>query len=54
LGHCRNTAAGWFAAEIDSISLASSARSTDLGVATENIEIDRNRRRAADLGTRQV
>jgi hypothetical protein len=45
--------AGWFAAEIDVISRFSSARSTvwPRG-ATEIMEIDRIRRRAADRGTR--
>jgi hypothetical protein len=43
------------AAEIARTSLASSARSTlDLGLATEIMDIDPTRRRAAARGTRQV
>jgi hypothetical protein len=55
LGHCRNVAACRFSAEIDPISLLSSARSILVPRgATENMEIDRIRRLATDLGTRQV
>jgi hypothetical protein len=54
LGHSRAAAAGWFAAEVDLTSLASSARSMVVLDATEIMEIDPIRRRAADLGTRQV
>jgi len=53
-GHCRNVSANWFSAEIELISLASSARSMLLREAVEIMEIGRIRCRAADLGTRQV
>lgn len=53
LGQCRNVSVTRPSAEIAPTSLPSSARSTvrPRG-ATENMEIDRIRRRAADLGTR--
>jgi hypothetical protein len=58
LGQYWNASADWFCAEIDLISLDSSARSMGLPAlppgAIMNVEIDLNRRRAADLGTRQV
>jgi len=41
-------------AEMDAISFANSVRSRPDRPATESIEIDLGRRRAADLGTRQV
>jgi hypothetical protein len=55
LGQCRNVSAARPSAEIAPTSLPSSARSTvrPRG-ATENMEIDRIRRRAADLGTRHA
>jgi hypothetical protein len=53
-GQCRKLPADWLAAEADLISRASSPRSMVDGVATEIIEIDRTRRLAAHLGTRQV
>jgi len=53
-GHCRNVSARRFSAEIELISLASSARLTPLRETVEIMEIDRIRCRAADLGTRQV
>ncbi len=53
-GHSRNASVCWFSAEIDATSLLSSDRSMVLGDATENMEIVRLRRLAADLGTRQV
>jgi hypothetical protein len=53
-GQCRKLPADWLAAEADPISRVSSPRSMVDGVATEIIEIDRTRRLAAHLGTRQV
>jgi hypothetical protein len=54
LGQCRSASAGWFPAEIDLTSRASSPRSMLVRVATDIMEIDLMRLRAADLGTCQV
>jgi len=53
-GQRRYTSAGWLAAEIDAFSRFISARSRLDRPATEIMLIDETRRRAADLGTRQV
>jgi hypothetical protein len=53
-GQCRYTSAGWLPAAINAFSRSSSARSSLDGPATEIMLIDVTRRRAADLGTRQL
>src|SRR5262249_13072920 len=54
-GQCRKVSAGRVCASIDLISFRSLARSiVPPPAATVNAEPARNRRRAADLGTRQV
>ncbi len=54
LGQWRKLSADWLADEADSTSRVSSPRSMFVRDATEIIEIDRTRRCAAHLGTRQV
>jgi hypothetical protein len=54
-GQCRKAPACWPSAELGLISRARSERSMMVpGRAAGNAVIDRTRRRAADLGTRQV
>jgi ABC-type glutathione transport system ATPase component len=53
-GQCRYTSAGWLPAAIAAFSRSISARSRLDRPATEIMLIDVTRRRAADLGTRQV